>query len=264
MKPNRKSYPVWVVIASLLALAFISNTVWADDGGDPVVQEHTDSASRLLVDILRQGEVSAQDHNELSAQIGEVIQLYDEAILLDRNDPTIHSQRAFALSYAQDITGAIDGYTQVIKLAPNSADAYKNRAINYERLGYLEASLHDFEVFAFMIKDTPSERRMWEREWVEEKILNLLSETNLERTPHSELIELPQLPSNGTPRPSDLPEPIFSPGVPEPKKTTELSSAAPYGPASPDYYVWLTFFGPGAEDYTARNNATNKKRLYAD
>jgi len=64
--------------------------------------------------------------------------------LINPNDALAYGNRGITRSELGDKQGAIDDYTQAIKINPNYADAYYNRGNTHSELGNKQGAIDDY------------------------------------------------------------------------------------------------------------------------
>ncbi|MEC4813028.1 MAG: tetratricopeptide repeat protein [Scytonema sp. PMC 1069.18] len=124
--------------------------------------------------------VGYKNRGNSRADLGDyegAIEDYTQAIKLNRKDADAYYHRGNYRYDLGDYIGAIADYNQAIRLNPNDADAYYNRGISHYNQGDKQATLQDFEKSADIYR---KEGKLDDHKNVRERILDLEIEESLD------------------------------------------------------------------------------------
>ena len=125
-----RSFTLRLAVSSLAALAsacVVAGPAWAGSPRD--LAAATESCKK------------ASDKQDVIASCSTVIALSHDPRLLER----AYNRRGFANEAIGQFNGAVDDYSQVIRLDPKIAGYYDNRMRAYKALGLLDLALKDSE-----------------------------------------------------------------------------------------------------------------------
>jgi lipoprotein NlpI len=99
------------------------------------------SAQESEADLLYKRTISAYNAGKLD----EALDLAGKAIAKEKNDPKLYLSRGYIFQYEREYQKAIDDFSRVIELEPNSVDALQRRGEEHFKLAKFKESVADFE-----------------------------------------------------------------------------------------------------------------------
>ncbi len=107
------------------------------------------AAQSAQSDALYKRTISAYNAGKLD----EALKLAGEAIEKEKNDPKLYLARGYIYQYERKYQQAVDDFTRVLELDPNSLDALQRRGEENFKLARFKESVADFERFVALRPD---------------------------------------------------------------------------------------------------------------
>ncbi len=101
----------------------------------------TGQAENAAADALYKRTISAYN----GGNIEEALKLAGEAISMEKEDPKLFLARGYIYQYERKYQKAVDDFTRVLELAPDSVDALQRRGEENFKLARFKESVADFE-----------------------------------------------------------------------------------------------------------------------